>query len=98
MNDRRQQTKTLTAIAEVTLDAQNAERLYSFEALLQNESFVTQCYRVSPGPDFVLILVLSDMPAYHALAQRLFTARHHVRQLRVYFSIKRAKFDTRIPV
>jgi Lrp/AsnC family transcriptional regulator, leucine-responsive regulatory protein len=89
--------QTLTAIVEVTLDAQNAERLDGFEALLLGEAAIIQCYRVSPGPDFVLIVMVKDMPAYHSFAQRLFTAQNHVRQLRVYFSVKRAKFDTRIP-
>lgn len=89
---------SLTAIVEVTLNEQHAERLDAFEALLVKEAAVSQCYRVSPGPDFVLILIVSDMPGYHALAQRLFTAQHHVRQLRVYFSIKRGKFETRVPI
>jgi Lrp/AsnC family transcriptional regulator, leucine-responsive regulatory protein len=89
---------SLSAIVEVTLNEQHAERLDSFESLLLKESAITQCYRVSPGPDFVLILIVTDMPAYHALAQRLFTAQHHVRQVRVYFSIKRGKFETRLPL
>ena len=88
----------LTAIVEITLDAQHAERLDGFEKLLSSETAVTQCYRVSPGPDFVLMLIVRDMPAYHALSQRMFTAQHHVRQVRVYFSIKRAKFETRLPM
>ena len=32
---------------------------------------VQQCWRVSPGPDFVLVVAVRDMPAYQALAQRL---------------------------
>jgi Lrp/AsnC family transcriptional regulator, leucine-responsive regulatory protein len=88
----------LTAIVEVTLNEQHAERLDAFEALLVKESTISQCYRVSPGPDFVLIIIVSDMPSYHALAQRLFTAQHHVRQVRVYFSIKRGKFETGVPM
>jgi Lrp/AsnC family leucine-responsive transcriptional regulator len=31
---------------------------------------VQQCYRVSPGPDFILIVYARDMPDYLALAQR----------------------------
>jgi Lrp/AsnC family transcriptional regulator, leucine-responsive regulatory protein len=89
---------TVTAIVEITLDAQNAERLDSFEALLASEPVITQCYRVSPGPDFVLIITVSDMPAYHALAHRLFTAQFHVRNVRSFFSMKRSKFDTRVPL
>lgn len=89
---------SLSAIVEVTLDAQNTERLDGFESLVLAEPAVTQCYRVSPGPDFVLIIIVPDMPHYQALAHRLFTAQSHVRNLRVFFSLQRSKFDTRVPV
>src|SRR5258708_4968025 len=62
----------LTAIVEITLDHQAAERQTEFEALVEKEPAVLQCYRVSPGPDFVLVVQVADMPAYHTLAHRLF--------------------------
>lgn len=86
----------LTAIAEVTLDRQSAEALAAFEARAIAEEAVRQCYRVSPGPDFVLTIQLADMAAYHALVQRLFTADANVRNVKSYFSVHRAKFETRI--
>ena len=45
----------LTAVTEVTLDRQGAEHLAAFEARAVAEAAVQQCYRVSPGPDFVLV-------------------------------------------
>lgn len=86
----------LTAIVEVTLEHQGAERLAAFEAWVQPEPAVLQCYRVSPGPDFVLIVQTPDMPAYHALSQRLFAAGSNVRNVRTFFSIHRSQFDTRV--
>jgi DNA-binding Lrp family transcriptional regulator len=59
---------------------------------------VQQCYRVSPGPDFVLIAHVADMPAYQALAQRLFTADANVRNVKAFFSVKRAKFEPKLPL
>lgn len=88
----------LTAIVEITLDNQAAERMEEFEALVENERAVLQCYRVSPGPDFVLVVQVADMPAYHALAHRLFAAHANVRNVRSFFSIHRSKFDTRIAI
>lgn len=88
----------LTAIVEITLDVQAAERMDEFEALVSTDTAVLQCYRVSPGPDFVLIVQVTDMPAYHALAHRLFTAHANVRNVKAYFSTHRSKFDTRIAV
>jgi len=86
----------LTAICEVTLDRQGAEHLAAFEARAVEDEAVQQCYRVSPGPDFVLVLWVHDMPAYHALVQRLFTQDANVRNVKTYFSVARAKFAPRI--
>jgi hypothetical protein len=47
--------------------------LDAFEARAVQEPCVQQCWRVSPGPDFVLVLHTRDMPSYLALSQRLFT-------------------------
>ena len=86
----------LSAIVEITLDRQGAEHLAAFEAKVQAEAAVQQCYRVSPGPDFVLIVQVPDMPGYHALVQRLFTQDANVRNVKSFFSVHRAKFETRI--
>ena len=88
----------LTAVVEITLDVQAAERMEEFEQLVANEAAVLQCYRVSPGPDFVLMVQVADMPAYHALAHRLFAAHTNVRNVKSYFSTFRSKFETRIAV
>ena len=84
---------TLTAIAEVALDRQGAEHLAAFEARALAEAAVQQCYRVSPGPDFVLVLQVADMPAWHALVQRLFTQDANVRNVKSFFAVHRAKFE-----
>jgi DNA-binding Lrp family transcriptional regulator len=86
----------LTALVEVTLDRQGAEHLDAFESRAVAEVVVRQVYRVSPGPDFMLVLQVADMPAYHALVQRLFTQDANVRNVKAFFSVKRAKFDTRV--
>ena len=86
----------LTAIVEITLDRQGAEHLAAFETRAQSEVAVQQCYRVSPGPDFVLIVQVPDMPGYHALVQRLFTQDANVRNVKSFFSVFRAKFEPRV--
>ena len=86
----------LTAIVEITLDVQAAERMEEFERHVAAEAAVLQCYRVSPGPDFVLVVQVADMPAYHALAHRLFATHKNVRNVKAYFSTFRSKFETRI--
>ena len=86
----------LSAVVEVTLDRQGAEHLDAFEARAVAEGAVQQCWRVSPGPDFVLVVHARDMPGYQALAQRLFTQDANVRNVKTYFAIKRGKFTTEV--
>ena len=88
----------LTAIVEIALDANAAERMAAYEQLVAAEPAVLQCYRVAPGPDFVLIVQVADMPAYHALAHRLFATQTNVRNVKAYFSTFRSKFETRLAV
>ena len=88
----------LTALVEITLDRQGAEHLEAFEARAVHDSAVQQLYRVSPGPDFMLVVFAANMAAYHALVQRLFTQDANVRNVKAFFSVKRAKFDPRLPV
>jgi Lrp/AsnC family leucine-responsive transcriptional regulator len=88
----------LTALVEVTLDHQGAEQLEMFEKRAVQDDEVQQCYRVSPGPDFVLVVHVRDMPAYLALAQRLFTTDANVRNVKAFFSVKRAKFEPKLPL
>jgi Lrp/AsnC family leucine-responsive transcriptional regulator len=88
----------ITVIVEVTLDRQAAELQAAFEERVVADPDVQQCYRVTPGPDFVFLAYVSDTQAYQALAARLLTAALNVRNVRAYFAIGRSKFEPRIPV
>ena len=86
----------LTALVEISLDRQGAEQLEAFEARVVLDEAVQQCYRVSPGPDFILLVHVADMPRYLALSQRLFTSDANVRNVKAFFSTKRAKFRPKV--
>ena len=88
----------LQAIVEITLDRQGDEEQRAFEERVVQDEAVQQCYRVSPGPDFILVVFAPDMPGYLALAQRLFTSDANVRNVKAFFSVWRAKFEPRIPL
>lgn len=89
---------TLIAIVEITLDLQTQELLDAFEARVTGDAAVQQCYRVSGGADFVLILHIRDMAAYHACAHRLFASDMNVRNVRTLFNIHRAKCSLQLPL
>jgi DNA-binding Lrp family transcriptional regulator len=88
----------LTAVVEITLDRQDAQSLDAFEVRVGHDASVQQCYRVSPGPDFVLVVHTAHMPDYLALAQRLFNADANVRNVKSFFSVKRSKFGAELPL
>src|SRR3546814_19767514 len=82
---------SLTALIEITLDIQTEEYVERFEAVMAAEDAILQCYRVSPGPDFLVLAQVPDMPAYHAMAHRVFTSQKNVRNVRTFFSIQDRK-------
>jgi DNA-binding Lrp family transcriptional regulator len=84
----------LTAVVELTLVEQTEQTISAMEARLQPEPAVQQCYRVSPGPDLILVVQVQDMPAYLGFAQRVFTQDASVRNVKAFFSMKRTKFST----
>ncbi len=86
----------LTVFVEVSLDRQSAEAMREFEARAAADGDVQQCHRVSPGPDFMLVVQLADMAGYHAFVERLLTQDANVRNVKAFFSERRAKHATRI--
>ncbi|HZY15206.1 MAG TPA: Lrp/AsnC family transcriptional regulator [Ramlibacter sp.] len=86
----------LEAVVEVSLDRQGDAEQRAFEQRVIADDAVQQCYRVAPGPDFMLVVYARDMPDYLALAQRLFTSDANVRNVKAFFSLHRAKFQPRI--
>jgi len=88
----------LTAVVEITLDRQDQAALEAFELRVAPIEAVQQCYRVSPGPDFCLVVHAANMPDYLALTQQLFTADANVRNVKSFFSLKRSKFGASLPL
>lgn len=89
---------TLTVVIEVTLDTQAAADADALEAGFIAEPEIQQCYRVSSSPDFILVALVADMPAYQALAQRCLTRDPRIRNVRSFFATARSKFSTQIPL
>ena len=88
----------LSAVVEVSLDHQGSEHLDAFEARADAQEAVQHCWRVSPGPDFILVVQARDMPHYLSIGQALFTQDANVRNVKAFFATKRAKFTTTWPV
>lgn len=88
----------LQVICEVTLDRQGLEHLEAYEGLVLAHPAVQQCYRVSPGPDLVLVAACRDMAAWSSVVAALFTQQANVRNVKSYFVVRRSKFDPAWPL
>jgi Lrp/AsnC family transcriptional regulator, leucine-responsive regulatory protein len=88
----------LSALVEVSLDKQGSEHLDAFENRAVAHDAVQQCWRVSPGPDFMLVIQASDMPQYLSISRNLFTQDANVRNVKTFFATRRAKFTTTWPM
>ena len=88
----------LSALVEVSLDKQGSEHLDAFENRAVAHDAVQQCWRVSPGPDFMLVIQASDMPHYLSISRNLFTQDANVRNVKTFFATRRAKFATTWPM
>jgi Lrp/AsnC family leucine-responsive transcriptional regulator len=72
--------------------------LDAFEAKAVADHAVQQCWRVSSGPDFILVVQALSMPDYLEVTRRLLTQDANVRNVKAFFSIKRAKFTGTLPL
>lgn len=88
----------LQVVCEVVLDRQGQEHADAFEQHAVAHPAVRQVYRVSPGPDFVLIAAARDLAGWAQVVAQLFTQAANVRNVKTFFVIRQAKFETSIPL
>lgn len=90
--------KSLIVIVEIVLERMQEHLIVEFENKIRAEPAITQCYAISGDTDFLLIIVLDDMPAYMKLIRRLFVNDPNIRNFRSLFVLERPKFSTEIPI
>lgn len=86
----------MLAFLEVSLANQSDEHMQEFEARMNREAEVLQCYFVSGDYDYFLAVHVVDMDAYYQFVRRAISGSGNVRHFQSRFPMKRAKFVTRI--
>jgi Lrp/AsnC family leucine-responsive transcriptional regulator len=86
----------MLAFLEVSLINQSDEHMLEFEARMNKEVEVMQCYFVSGDYDYFLAVHVVDMDAYYQFVRRAISGSGNVRHFQSRFPMKRAKFVTRI--
>jgi Lrp/AsnC family transcriptional regulator, leucine-responsive regulatory protein len=82
---------TITAVVEVYLQDERAATVQAAKAAFVAEPEVQQCYYVTGGTSFILIVVTTDMAAYQALTHRLFELNEAVNRFRTLIALDRVK-------
>ena len=89
---------TITAIVEVKLKDERAATADRAKALFRGTPEVQQCFYVTGGISFVLIIITPNMPTYEALTRRLFAENELVVDFRTLMALDRVKAGTAIVI
>ena len=94
--DTRAVQMAITAIVEVHLTDERLHTVDAAKALFRDAPEVQQCYYVTGGISFVLVIVSPDMAAYEATTRRLFAQNEAVASFRSLIALDRVKVGAEI--
>ncbi len=86
----------MLAFIEVSLKDQSDRSMQEFEARMNSETAVMQCYFVSGDVDYFLVVHVQDIDMYYQFVREVIAGSGHVRHFQSRFPMKRAKFSTSI--
>jgi Lrp/AsnC family leucine-responsive transcriptional regulator len=89
---------TITAIVEIQLVDERAPTVDKAKALFRKAPEVQQCYYVTGGISFVLVIVAPDMRRYEKITRQLFAENELVKHFRTVIALDRVKADTAIVI
>jgi len=89
---------TITSIVEVHLINERPATVDGAKALFLAAPEVQQCYYVTGGISFVLVIVTRDMIEYEAITRRLFAENEAVSSFRSLIALDRVKAGAEIVV
>ncbi len=90
--------QSITIVVEVEMISETAQQIAAAKRAFADAPEVQQCYYVTGGADFILVVVVSTMAHYEALTQRLFFGNNNVKRFRTSVVMDRVKVGLSIPV
>ena len=88
----------ITIIVEVQIADERYDLLNAIKRSFLQAPEVQQCYQVTGEADFVLIVVVADMPAYQDLSRRLFHDNPNVTKFKSLVTMDRVKTGLSLPL
>ncbi|HEY1383231.1 MAG TPA: Lrp/AsnC family transcriptional regulator [Dongiaceae bacterium] len=96
--DRRRLGLGMTIFVGVKVDGHRDTNANAFQEAMRKLPEVVACHMVSGESDFLLEVVVADLPAYDAFLFRTLLALPMVRDIRSNFAIRTVKSDGALPV
>ena len=85
-------------IVRVTLVHERPDLIDTFKQSMNRTQEVMQCYYVTGGADYVLILSVPDMPAYEDFTRRFFIENTNIQRFNTIGVMDRVKVGLNVPV
>ncbi len=89
---------SLHMIVEIMMQQDRMDLNAAFIKSIRNADEVHQCYKVTGEVDFVLVVVVPDMPSYEIFCERVIYSNPNLRNFRTLISMNRVKYDTKVHI
>ena len=89
---------TVSVFIQVSLDKQIDSSLTRFEMAIRNMPEVMECYLMTGDSDYLLRVVVADVPALQSFIVERLTKIAGVSNIRSSFALKQVKFKTALPI
>lgn len=88
----------ITAIVEVQLSDERVATIDAAKALFRATAEVQQCYYVTGGVSFIVIIICPDMRRYEELTRRLFSENDMFERFHTLIALDRVKTGTALAI
>ncbi|MEZ5657979.1 MAG: Lrp/AsnC family transcriptional regulator [Burkholderiaceae bacterium] len=88
----------LSVFIHITLERQTEQALAHFEAAMREHAEVMECYLMTGDSDYLLRVVVADLPALEQFIVERLTRTKGVANIRSSFALKQVKYQTALPL
>jgi len=89
---------TVSVFIQVTLEKQVEKQLQGFEAAIRKRPEVMECYLMTGDADYLLRVVVPDLPALERFIVDHLTKIPGIANIRSSFALKQVKYQTALPL
>ena len=88
----------VTVFVQISLDLQVEDRLEIFEQAIMKRKEVLECYLMTGDADYLVRVVVPDVPAYERFLKDALTRIEGVAGIKSSFALKQVKYSTALPI